>query len=462
MHVIDVLTSPWAIVPEKLQEMIAIYRAHARGETHDFATIEAAIGKKLDNQPKDYKVLDGGVAVLPLEGVIAKRMNLFSRISGGVSTRMFERDLQAAVDDRDVQSIVLLIDSPGGIVDGTQAAMHAVRRAREQKRVVAVIDGQGDSAAYWIASAAEQIFIVDDTTEVGSIGVVAIHEDWSRYEDRLGVKVTEITAGRYKRIAGKHEPLSQEGRQYIQEQMDQIYTIFVNDVAANRDKDVETVLKDMADGRIFIGQKAVTAGLADGIKSLSAVITMLSESKSITGASAPKIKGASTMDKVLVCGVECATQEEVDKTVNAALEKASQEAKAQAEAGMNEKLEAARAEGAKAERERILAIEANVMPGHEKLIAEMKADGNTTGPEAAQRILAAEKAKREQVAKDLVADATNPAQASEGTGSTESTKRSVDPKEVAKAAEAYVAEQAKAGRRVSYAEAVKHVMAQGN
>jgi hypothetical protein len=93
----------------------------------------------------------------------------------------------------------------------------------------------------------------------------------------------------------------------------------------------------------------------------------------------------------------------------------------------------------------------------------MKADGKTSGPEAAQRILAAEKAKTAQVAKDLAADAPPAAPASEPTGSATSSKKpEIDSKKVAKAAQEYVAEQAKAGRTVSYSDAVKHVIENQN
>ncbi len=461
MRILDILMSPWAIMPEKLVEICAIYQAHARGKKVDLAAVEAAAGKQLDNHAKGYAIQDG-VAVVPIEGVISKRMNLFSRISGGVSTQLFERDLLAAADDDAAHGIALLIDSPGGTVDGTQAAMQAVRRAREKKRVVAVVDGLGASAAYWIGSAAEKIFIVDDTTHVGSIGVVATHEDWSKYEEKFGVKTTEITAGRYKRIASEYAPLSPEGRATIQERVDQIYTIFVNDVAVNRGKDVEAVLKDMADGRMFIGQKAIAAGLVDGIKSLPAVIAMLNESagSSLTGAPAPTSKGEDAMDKVIVCGVECATQEQVDAAIKAALDEARAAGKGEAEAGLDTKLTEARTAAATAERERILAVEANAMPGHEKLLAEMRADGKTSGPEAAQRILAAEKARTAQVASDLAADAPPAAPASERKDSGQ--KPEVDSKKAAEAARQYVEGQAKTGRRVSYSDAVKHVLAQGN
>lgn len=457
MKIIDILTSPWAIVPEKLQEICAIYRAHARGEKADPAVIKAAIAKKPVNTDKRYEVIDRA-AVVPLTGIIAKRMNLFMDISGGVSTQIFSRALMDAAEDSDADHIVVMIDSPGGTVDGTQAAMQAVLEARKKKRVIAVIDGLGASAGYWIASAAEQIYLTDDTTVTGSIGVVATHEDWSGYEEKTGIRTTEITAGRYKRIAGQYAPLSPEGRAEIQDQVDQIYTIFVNDVAANRGRDVDTVLKDMADGRIFIGKRAIEAGLADGIRSLADVIAMLKTpaSRLKTGAQAPRQGG--NMEKVIVCGVECATQAEVDAAVQDAIAKAGAEGRAEAETGINEKLIEATAAGAKAERERIQAIESNALPGHEALVAGMKADGKTTGPEAAERILTAEKARIARFGLDLQADAPKPAPAAEASGTADSGKKEIDPREVARQARAYVAEQAKSGHRVSFADAVQAVM----
>lgn len=462
MRVTDILTSPWAILPARLQEICAIYQAHAHGQKADLAAIEAAIGRNLDNTQKGYEVIDR-VAVVPLEGVIAKRMNLLSRISGGVSTQLFQRDVLAAADDPEAHSIVILVDSPGGTVDGTQAAMQAIRTVRQKKPVVAVIDGMGVSAAYWIASAAQRIYIVDDTTEVGSIGVVATHIDQSAAEERAGLKYTEITAGKYKRIAGLHAPLTQEGRATIQDQVDQIYTIFVHDVAANRGRDVETVLKDMADGRLFIGQKAVESGLVDGIRSLKAVIAELNDhqSQDKRGAHAPK-PGGWTMDKVVICGVECTTQEAVDSVVKAAIDKARTDGQAQAAADSEEAVAAAKQEGiaagAAAERARILAVEEQSMPGHESLVAEMKADGKTTGPEAAARILQAEKAKIASTSQALIDGAPKPAQASERPAATQ--PATADAKAIARQAQEYVDTEAMAGRKVSYAAAVAHVIKQ--
>ena len=91
MNVIDVLTSPWAIMPDKLEEITSIYSTHLRGGATDIKALEAKAGKPLSNPAPGYDIVDG-VAVIPIRGVLAKRMNLFTQISGGASTQLVQRD----------------------------------------------------------------------------------------------------------------------------------------------------------------------------------------------------------------------------------------------------------------------------------------------------------------------------------------------------------------------------------
>jgi len=271
MRIIDILTSPWAIVPEKLYEIQEIYSTHLRGEKIDISAIEAKIGAAAQGDDEPYQVVNS-MAVIPIQGVIAKHMNMFSRISGGVSTELVARDINSAAHDPDINGILLDIDSPGGTVDGTLELAQTVFQARAQKPVIAYTDGIMASAAYWIGSAAERVFISGDTVHVGSIGVVATHVDYSAYEKRVGIKTTEIYAGKYKRIASEHKPLSKEGKQTIQDRVDYIYSVFVDAVATQRGQTPEAVLEKMADGRLFIGRQAIAARLVDGVSTIDRLI----------------------------------------------------------------------------------------------------------------------------------------------------------------------------------------------
>jgi signal peptide peptidase SppA len=278
MTIPNILNSPWAITPEKLMEMRNVYLSHLRGEKPDLAAIAANIGKPLNSKRDGYKV-ESGVAIIPVEGIIAKKMNLLTQISGGTSTQALQQDIADAAADPMVNAIVLLIDSPGGEVDGTQAAANMVRAIRDEGRkpIVAIADGLMASAAYWIGSAAERVYMSGDTDAIGSIGIVAAHTDYSKADEQRGIKVTEITAGKYKRIASQHEPLSDEGRADIQAKVDHLYSVFVDSVASNRGVDTPTVLDKMADGRVFLGKQAIDAGLVDGVSSIPQLVADLNK-----------------------------------------------------------------------------------------------------------------------------------------------------------------------------------------
>lgn len=273
MKLLDILASPWAIIPAKLNEIQEIYFTHLRGEKIDIKGIEARIGRKLENEEQGYENIQG-VGVIPINGVIAKRMNLFSEISGGVSTQLIARDFKEAMNDRKVKAVLLDIDSPGGAVDGTQDLANLIYQSRGKKPIAAFTDGMMASAAYWIGSAANEIFISGDTTQVGSIGVVASHVDVSKAEERSGMKTTEIVAGKYKRIASRYAPLSEEGQATLQEMVDYLYGVFIGDVAKHRGVTEEDVSK-MADGKVFIGKQAKEIGLVDGIMSFDDLVMRL-------------------------------------------------------------------------------------------------------------------------------------------------------------------------------------------
>lgn len=397
MRLADIVNGPWAITPPMLAEITGIYARHMRGEKLDLASIEAKVGHELNNERKPYQVQDG-VAVVELNGVLAKRANLFMQISGGTSMQIAGSQLRAAAADPEVQSIVLLIDSPGGTVDGTMELAGIVREVRERKPVVALADGLMASAAYWIGSAVGvgAIYLSSDTAQIGSIGVVATHTDYSKREDMLGIKTTEITAGKYKRIASEHAPLSEEGEAHIQAQVDTLYSIFVEAVASNRGVSVETVLSNMADGRMFIGQEAVSAGLVDGVSTLDALVRGLA-----TGAISP----AMTTAHEAGVAIEAAQDEVHYMTVDDIKTAHPELAAALEQAGYERGLAEGGAAGATAELERIKAVKAQTLPGHEALIESLMFDGKTSGPEAAAQIVSAEKAARGAALVELREDA---------------------------------------------------------
>lgn len=370
MTVLDVLNAPWAILEERLHEIRAIHERWLRGEEPDVAALEARLGRPLVNAPQGYEVRDGA-ALVPLRGVLGPRMNLMTEVSGGTSTELFARDIRQALNDPAVRSVIVMADTPGGTVAGTQSAAQAVMGARGVKPIATFADGMIASAGIWIGTAADSVWLADAVTQAGSVGVAATHVDVSRREEAMGQKTTEIVAGSYKRVASQYGPLTEKGRETLQAQVDYLYSIFVGDVAKQRGTTEEDVLTRMADGRMFIGQQAVDAGLADGIVTLEELIADLNS----RSASADRviITAPSSMDSPPMTPNQAASQWAAENPEAAAV---------------------LRAEGAETERQRIAAVREQAMPGHEALIERLAVDGKTTGPEAAVQVLAAERERQ--------------------------------------------------------------------
>lgn len=432
MTVLDVLNSPWAILPAKLEEIQAIYCARARGEEVDLQAIEARLGRPMVNEQQAYEVVNG-TALIPLRGVLGQRMNLMSNMSGGTSTEMFAADVRSAAADPAVQSIIVLADTPGGTVAGTQAAASAVRAVRGVKPIATLVQGVMASAGVWIGSASDLVVLDSKTSQIGSIGVVATHVDVSQREKEMGIKTTEIVAGKYKRAASQYGPLTETGQAMMQAQVDYLYSLFVADIAANRETTEADVLQRMADGRMFIGQQAIDAGLADQITSLEELISQLA-SASTSGRT--QFPAASSMDSHQTPSQLAAEWSAQNPEAAAVL----------------------RAEGAVSERDRIAAVRAQSLPGHEALIERFAADGHTTGPEAAVAVLAAERQAQANSAAVRLAEAPAPvafASASDaGLESVKPAKPEPTAQELAARAREITDQARTAGRTISATDAV--------
>jgi len=259
-HVLNFLTeTAWAMTPQMLEKIYGIVETRVSGVEIDIAGIEASLGRKLENSREI--TIKNKTAIIPIMGIISKRMGMFTQISGGASTEAIQGDIQSSLENKDIESIALMIDSPGGSVPGQFELSDFIFNARGKKPIVAYADGMMLSAAYLIGSAADEI-IAYDSSQVGSIGVVSIHTDISESDKQAGIKRTILTAGKYKALGNSYEPLSKPAQDYTQEGIDYIYSLFINSVMRNRGITEEKALS-MADGKVFIGQQALDVGLVD-------------------------------------------------------------------------------------------------------------------------------------------------------------------------------------------------------
>ena len=355
---------PWAITETALQTILEIA---ARDQKEDLEAVAARLGRPLQNA-RAVTVRDG-VATVPVSGPIFRYANLFTQISGATSIEMLSKDFQAAMDSPDVKAIILNMDTPGGQVTGTAEFAEMVYQARGAKPVVAYVDGMAASAGYWIASAADSI-VVSKTGEVGSIGVIGTVMDDS----------PKAGSGTYRFISSQSpdkriDPSSNEGAAKIQARIDQLAQTFIDDVARNRGVSVEDVAAKFGRGSVVMPGDAVSAGMADEISTYEELHRRLA-GQSGHVAHTPMVNAKETP------AMTEATAAAPDTPVITAAY--IMEAHADIAAAF-------RAEGAKAERDRLAGIDAITLPGLEAIGAECKANPECSAEAAAMKMAKAAK-----------------------------------------------------------------------
>ena len=249
--------SLWAIRPDALPRVL------------DTALHMASAGPRAALMEERPAAPEQGVAVIPLTGVLTPHGSILDLLfGGGGGVQSFRDRLSRAVADPSVAAIVLDVDSPGGSVGLVPETAADVRAARDVKPVVAVANTQAASGAYWIASQASELF-ASPSALVGSIGVYYVHEDWSRFNDRMGIDVSYIYAGKYKTEGNPDEPLSAEAREAWQADADKLYQGFLETVADGRGTTAEAVRDGYGEGRVLLSDAALEAGMVDGIETLA-------------------------------------------------------------------------------------------------------------------------------------------------------------------------------------------------
>jgi len=217
----------------------------------------------------------GTVAVVPLSGILTPKPSLISLLfGGGGGLGEFREGFKEAVRSPDVGAIVLDVDSPGGRVSMIPETAQEIRDARGSKPIVAVANTLAASAAYWLASQADEV-VATPSGEAGSVGVYMVHEDYSGWNAQKGVQPTYIAAGQYKTEGNPDEALSVTARTEFQREVDEIHEQFVEDVAQGRGVSTARVREDYGEGRSYRADRARSAGLVDRVATLPSVVSDL-------------------------------------------------------------------------------------------------------------------------------------------------------------------------------------------
>ena len=270
------LDQPWAVTPRMLGIIQGIMAERLTGNIPSAEVIAGRIAEERELHAAERRggAVAGAVAVMPVYGVMMQRADALMEMSGGASTESLAKRFRALLNDPSIATIVLDIDSPGGGVYGVAEFAEEIFKARGQKRVVAVANSMAASAAYWIASAADEL-VVTPGGEVGSIGVYMLHEDWSERYAMEGIKPTVIKFGANKAEGIDVEPLSESAQEHFQERVNQYGDAFVAAVAKHRGVSKAVVMRDFGQGMVFGAKDAVRLKMADRVATLDETVARL-------------------------------------------------------------------------------------------------------------------------------------------------------------------------------------------
>ena len=272
----EFLATPWALMPERLNAVatvLARWSQNVAASDDVLATVATDRAVRDARRQASTMASGGGIAVLPLYGVVTQRGNMVDDVSGpgSVSTQQFAATLRQALADETVSQILIDIDSPGGSVYGVSELADEIANARAQKPVVAIANSLAASAAYWIGCSASELYVTPGG-EVGSIGVWQAHFDYSQALAAEGVTPTLISAGKYKVEGNPYAPLGEEAQGFMQSRVDDYYAAFTKSVARGRGVPIAQVRDGMGQGRVLGADAALAQSMVDGVATFDDVI----------------------------------------------------------------------------------------------------------------------------------------------------------------------------------------------
>jgi protease-4 len=220
------------------------------------------------------------VAVVELAGVMTSSHDVGSR---AVSARKIIGQLEKYREDDSVKAIVLRVDSPGGTVVAAQEIHGELSRLRAAagKKIVVSMGDLAASGGYYVACAADRVFASPGTL-TGSIGVIMQFPNYQGLFGKIGLGTNTIKSGEFKDVGNGARDMTERDRKLLQGLVDDVYSQFVEAVAAGRRLTTEQV-RPLADGRVYSGRQAKELGLVDELGDLDAAIAAAGKLAGIEG-----------------------------------------------------------------------------------------------------------------------------------------------------------------------------------
>jgi signal peptide peptidase SppA len=200
-----------------------------------------------------------GIAQIPIAGAIGMGLEGYEKLSGACDVADIGAEIAEANRRPEVSTILFVVDSPGGMVNGTPELADVIKASAKPTYTFSH-GGSIASGAYWLAAATDGIFTTK-SADVGSIGVLMGYLDRSKMLEDMGLKVQVIKAGKYKGMGFPGTSLTKDQLELLQGRVDSIYAEFTSHVRENRGDVAEETMQ----GQMFRAPEALKAGLIDQI-----------------------------------------------------------------------------------------------------------------------------------------------------------------------------------------------------
>lgn len=232
------------------------------------AQIMASNHAPADGEPPVLFSQQDSVGVITIKGPLVNRDSWINAFLGVTSYADIRRAMVHAAESPDVKSILLDVDSGGGAVSGMFDTAELIKSIDKVKPVHAFTDGVMASAALALGVSGRKVG-ASRTAVVGSLGVLATHMEYSEALKKEGVGATVLRAGKYKALVNSIEPLTSDAKAQAMEQLQATYDVFLEHVRDQREPKatLDSFDKRAGQGREFVGESAVKAGLVDQVTS---------------------------------------------------------------------------------------------------------------------------------------------------------------------------------------------------
>lgn len=381
------MNSLWAINKEAYDEMssiVALADATDKKQFYAFKSEYESLTTEKGSLPPEKWLpiqIEDKTAVIAFHGAVTKKFSFWSWLFGGTSYDWLNAALTIAEKSSKVEKIILSFDSPGGEVNGTSEFADRIKSCN--KPITAHVSGRCCSAAYWVASQCEKIYVTQ-TSIIGSIGVIVQAYDYTEHLKQRGIEKVTLTSQNAKDKAPS--VTSKEGQESILKMMNSIEELFLKAVAEGRETDIGNVINNYGQGGVFLGKQALDLGMVDGINTFDDVFVGSSSTTEVKAENETNInaeEGVKIMDEEKLKG----DHPELYKAICEANHKAGYEA------------------GVKAENERQISVSSlKEYKGFSAIEDDVRADSSITKEKASLMVLEAGKGEQQTSIQTLIED----------------------------------------------------------